>query len=102
MIPEKKVIQLLRAVAPKRYSLVALGYAKVSGGKMEVTDADRYLRVDVDAPDGVVNIALALKSGRIAGAYTESFDASECVQFPTSAPLGIAYDPALFGDTRRL
>jgi len=75
----------------------ATGYAKVAGGKLEVTDVERFLSVDVDAPDGVVNIALALKIGRVVAAYTATFDVSDCVSFPAPPEVSVAINPAIFG-----
>jgi len=99
MMPEKKVLQLMRAVAPRRSSLVAESYALVKGGAVYVNDCKCGLRlaVETDAPDGVVNIALAVKAGRFDGAYVKNFDAAECVVFPRLGDSARDLNAGLFG-----
>jgi hypothetical protein len=92
------VLQLMRAVAPRRSSLPAESYALIADGKIYVSDVKSgfYLTLETGAPEGVVNIALALKSGRIDGAYVNNFDASECVLFSRLGDTVMDLDPALF------
>jgi hypothetical protein len=46
---EKTVLQLMRAVAPRRSSLIAESYAPVRAGKISVTDVNGGLYLSMGA-----------------------------------------------------
>jgi hypothetical protein len=57
-------------------------YAPVKDGKIFVSDVDRNLSMDIDAPDGVVDIATALKAKSIKNAYVDVDPSDAGVPWP--------------------